>query len=339
MRAKRLTGGVAALLAVTLPLVACGSDDSSSDGEALRKTTVLLDWDPNPDHVALYTAKEAGYFEDAGLDVTFQPPSDPSDPTKLVSTGKIDIGISYEPETIISGSQGLDVVAVGALIPTALLSVMANGDSDVKSVADLAGHTIGTPGLQTNDAFLKTILAKNNIDPASVKSVNIGQDLMAAMVAGNVDATLGAYRNIEGVMMTDQGLNPTIIPVTDAGVPDYDELVIIAQASRLKSDPAYQKLIRDFLAGLARGNADVIADPASASKIIAAEADGYDEAQVPKMIDATVPLLKNDKGFGQQDVSDWQAFADWMKSEGLIEKAVTASDVVTNDYLPAGSGS
>ncbi|OAA25368.1 putative hydroxymethylpyrimidine transport system substrate-binding protein [Frankia sp. EI5c] len=334
MRAKRLASGVAALLAVTLPLVACGDDDSSSDGEALRKTTVLLDWDPNPDHVALYTAKKAGFFTDAGLDVTFQPPSDPSDPTKLVSTGKIDIGISYEPETIISGSQGLDVIAVGALVPTALLSIAATGDSGVRTVADLAGKTIGTPGLQTNDAFLKTILAKNDIDPASVKSVSIAQDLLSAMVAGNVDATLGSYRNIEGVDLAERGLNPTIIPVTEAGVPDYDELVIIAQKSRLKSDPAYQQLVRDFLSGLAKGNAKVIDDPAGASEIIAAEAEGYDEAIVPKMIDATVPLLKNDEGFGHQDVADWQAFADWMKSEELIEKAVTASEVVTNEYLP-----
>ena len=213
---------------------------------------MLLDWEPNPDHVALYSARAAGYFKDARLDVTLQAPSNPSDPTKLVSTGKVDLGISYEPETVIAGSQGLDVVSVGALVPTALTSVIATDKSRVHSISDLAGARVATAGLATQDAFLKTILAQNHVDAGSVKKVDVGQDLIAAMVTGNVDATLGGFRNVEAVQLAAQGLKPTVIPVTAAGVPNYDELVVIAEASRLKSDPAYQKLVRDFLAALAR---------------------------------------------------------------------------------------
>ncbi|MBL7496221.1 ABC transporter substrate-binding protein [Frankia sp. CNm7] len=333
-------GLTSALLAGAVVLSACGGDDDgdgSSDGGArTRATTVLLDWDPNPDHVALYTARDAGYFTAAGLDVTLQPPSDPSDPTKLVSTGKIDLGISYEPETIIAGSMGLDVVAVGALVPTALTSIMATEKSGVRSVNDLAGKKLATAGLATQEAFFKTILAQNGLDASSVEKINVGQDLLAAMVTGNVDATLGAFRNIEAVQLADQGLNPTVIPVTEAGVPNYDELVIIAQASRLKSDPAYQRLVRDFLGALARGNAVVLDDPATAAQTIAKVAEGYDPRILPKMVDATVPLLRNPAGFGHHDLDAWQSFADWMAAENLIDKPVRAADVVTNAYLPAG---
>ena len=73
-------------------------------------------------------------------------------------------------------------------------------------------------------------------------------------------------------------------------MPNYDELVVIAKASRLKSDPAYQKLVRDFLAALARGNAEVLADPATAAATIAKVAQGYDPAVLPKMVDATFRL-------------------------------------------------
>ncbi|MDT3441736.1 MULTISPECIES: ABC transporter substrate-binding protein [unclassified Pseudofrankia] len=342
MRADRSTFGIgigSALMAGVLVLSACGGGDQGTSGapggEKSRKTTVLLDWDPNPDHVALYTARDAGYFQAAGLDVTLQPPSDPSDPTKLVSTGKIDLGISYEPETVIAGSQGLDVVAVGALVPTALTSVMATGKSRVRAIADLAGAKVATAGLATQDAFLTTILASNHVDGGSVTKVDVGQDLLAAMVTGNVDATLGGFRNVEAVQLAAEGLDPTVIPVTEAGVPDYAELVVIAQASRLKSDPAYQRLVRDFLGALSRGNAAVLADPAAAAKTIATVADGYDPAILPKMVDATVPLLRNAAGFGRQDTAAWQSFADWMSAEHLIDKPVKAADVVTNAYLPA----
>jgi len=339
-RRHTLTVG-SALVTALLALSACGgsSDDGGASagpsGDAKpRKTTVLLDWDPNPDHVALYTAREEGYFKAAGLDVTLQPPSDPSDPTKLVSTGKIDLGISYEPETIIAGSQGLDVVAVGALVPTALTSVIATGKSRVHTIADLAGAKVATAGLATQDAFLTTILASNHVAESSVTKVDVGQDLLAAMVTGNVDATLGGFRNVEAVQLTADGRDPTVIPVTEAGVPEYAELVVIAQASRLARDTEYQKLVRDFLSALSRGNAAVLDDPAAAAKTIAAVADGYDPQVLPKMVDATVPLLRNPAGFGRQDVSSWQSFADWMSAEHLIDKPVTAADVVTNAYLP-----
>jgi len=340
MRARpHLFTGLAAasaLMATVLALSACGGGSSSTAGGSVRKTTVLLDWDPNPDHVALYQAREAGYFKDAGLDVTLQSPSDPSDPTKLVSTGKVDLGISYEPETIIAGSQGLDVTSVAALIPTALTSVIATDKSRVRSIADLAGARVATAGLATQDAFLKTILAQNHVDEGSVKKVDVGQDLIAAMVTGNVDATLGGFRNVEAVQLAAQGRKPTVIPVTDAGVPNYDELVVIAKASRLKSDPAYRQLVRDFLAALARGNAAAVTDPSTATATITKVAEGYDPAVLPRMVDATVPLLRNPAGFGHEDPAAWQSFADWMSAQHLIDKPVRAADVVSNGYLPAG---
>jgi putative hydroxymethylpyrimidine transport system substrate-binding protein len=339
---SRLRGGLgaaSALMAGVLALTACGGGSNSGSADAgakARAMTVLLDWDPNPDHVALYAARDAGYFQAAGLDVAFQSPSDPSDPTKLVSTGKVELGISYEPETIIAGSQGLDVVSVAALIPTALTSVIATDKSRVHSIADLAGARVATAGLATQDAFLTTMLAQKHVDAGSVKKIDVGQDLIAAMVTGNVDATLGGFRNIEAVQLAAQGLKPTVIPVTAAGVPNYDELVVIAQASRLKSDPAYQKRVRDFLAALSRGNAVAQADPASATKTIAKVAQGYDPAVLPKMVDATIPLLRNPDGFGRESLADWQSFADWMSAQHLITRPVRAADVVTNAYLPTG---
>lgn len=325
---------VAAALTLVGVGVGCGSDDGSPGVAAKRDLTVLLDWEPNPDHVGLYAADRAGYYAERGLQVTLQPPADPADPVKLVSTGTVDLGVSYEPEVVIADAQGLDVVAVAALVPTALNSIVAKGDVGLRSPADLAGKTIGTAGLQTDNAFLDAIFSKYAVDPGSVKRVDVSSNLVAAMVSGNVDATIGSYRNVEGVIMEDRGLNPTIIPVTEAGVPEYDELVVIAKRSRLASDPAYQALVRDFLSAAAHGTTDVAADPAAGTEAIADVADGYDPALLPKMVDATVPLLRNDAGFGRMDVASWQSFADWMFAEKLVDHEVKAGDVVTNDYLP-----
>ncbi len=71
-----------ALLALSLGLAACGekSEDVSGETEALSLT---LDFYPNPDHAGIYMAQKLGYFEEAGLDVSIDTPSDPAAPLKV----------------------------------------------------------------------------------------------------------------------------------------------------------------------------------------------------------------------------------------------------------------
>ena len=69
-------------------------------------------------------AQKLGYFADAGLDVSIQTPSDPAAPIKQVAAGQTDLAISYEPEVLLAHEQGLDVIAVGALVDRPLTSMI-----------------------------------------------------------------------------------------------------------------------------------------------------------------------------------------------------------------------
>ena len=91
---------------------------------------------------------------------------------------------------------------------------------------------MGVSGLLSDDAFLKAISQKAGIPFGSIKKVNVGANLLPSVVSGKVDSILGGDRNVEAVQVKDQGLNPTVIPVTSAGVPQYDELVIIANSNK-----------------------------------------------------------------------------------------------------------
>jgi putative hydroxymethylpyrimidine transport system substrate-binding protein len=66
------------------------------------------------------------------------------------------------------------------------------------------------------------------IDPASIKLVNVNFQLTSALLAGQVDAVIGGYRNIEAQELKLQGKTPVVMNVEDYGVPAYDELVIVA---------------------------------------------------------------------------------------------------------------
>ena len=328
--------------AVVSAAVACGSSSSSgsasssssSGAQATTNTTVLLDWFPNPDHIALYLAQKDGDFTKQHLNVTFQSPSNSTDALKLVSLGQVPLAISYEPETITAATAGLNVTAVAAMIPTPLNSLIISGKSGVSGPAGLSGKTVGTDGDPVSAQMLKAVLKKDNISLNQIKLVTVNEGLVPAMVSNKVAAIISGYRNVEGIQLASLGLNPKVYPVETLGVPNYDELVIIANKSKLASDAAYRTMVKEFLAGLGQGAAAAQASPAAALAAISPVAKGYSPALLKKMVYATAPLLHNQDGFGAMSVSQWQSFANWMKSDGLITKPVQASSVVNTSQLP-----
>ena len=328
---------IAAAAAVALTGCQAPSGDPESGGTGAAPVSVLLDWSPNPDHVALYTAQHTGAYGDAGVDVAFSTPSNTADAAREVSLGRADLAISYEPDTLIAAEQGLDVISVAALIPTSLTSLIAGADSGITTAADLEGKTVGLSGLASQQPTLDFIAREAGIDPDSISAPNVQQSLNQALLTDQVDAIFGAFLNIEGVELAALG-DFVVMPATDLGVPDYAELVIIANPSRLADDADYAERVRAFLAGTAAGQAAALNDRQVAIDSLTPETEGsYDPAVLEQMIDATLALLP-DGGFGEQSARDWAAYATWMYQNGLLETEVDGTTATTNDYLPpAGS--
>lgn len=324
-----------AVLAIALMLAACGekSEEGGSERESFNLT---LDFYPNPDHAGIYMAEKLGYFEEAGLDVSIDTPSDPAAPLKQVAAGQSDLAISYEPEVALARDQGLDVVAVGALVNRPLTSMIWLAKSGVKGVADLKGKTVATAGIPYQDAFLKTILARVNLTPDDVKVVNVGFGLLPALVGGSAQAMLGGYSNVEGVDLRERGKGPVVTPVDQLGVPTYDELVLVARRQTLEEDPEKFRL---FLAALERGTEAAVADPKAATAAITEANPDLEPKLAAAEVKATLPLLgarTEGQPYGYMDPKEWATFAGWMRDNGLIESLPQTSELLDNGYLPSG---
>ena len=94
MRHVSIRAATAALTAALIGLAGCGEKEEPRRGGEPQPFDVALDFYVNPDHVGLYSALEAGYFEQAGLVVRPRVPSDPSAPIKQVAVGQVDLAIS-----------------------------------------------------------------------------------------------------------------------------------------------------------------------------------------------------------------------------------------------------
>lgn len=335
MTRLRIPGIALAVLLFAFALNACGEKSEDTPGER-QSFNLTLDFYPNPDHAGIYMAQKLGYFEEAGLDVSIETPSDPAAPVKLVAAGRSDLAISYQPEVALAREQGLDIVAIAALVNQPLTSMIWLNKSGIKGVADLKGKTIGTAGIPYQDKFLETILARVDLTPDDVKAVNVGFGLLPALAGGSAQATLGGFRNVEGVDLRERGLGPVVTPVDQLGVPTYDELVLVAQRQSLEEDPDKFRL---FLAALERGTEAAVEQPGAATAAITEANPDLEPKLAAAEVKATLPLLGAriaGQPYGYMDPKKWTAFAAWMRDNELIESLPEASELLDNGYLPSG---
>jgi putative hydroxymethylpyrimidine transport system substrate-binding protein len=325
---------VAALVLVGALGVGCGEKEENPTGNAAQPFDLALDFYVNPDHAGIYTALDRGYFEEAGLDVNPQAPSDPSSPIKQVATGTVDLAISYEPEVMLAHDQGLPVVAVAALVPSPLTSLISLPEAKVRDVADLRGKTVATAGIPYQADFLETMLDEAGVPPGDVDQVDVGLNLLPAVLSGRADAILGGFLNVEGVDLEERGKDPRVVPVDELGVPTYDELVLVANTDDVENDP---ESLRLFIAALERGTTDAVDDPAAATDAVLRAGDGLDPKLTRAEVERTLPLLESQSGnhpYGYMDPAEWETFAGFFADRGLIEQRPTADDLLTNDLLP-----
>jgi putative hydroxymethylpyrimidine transport system substrate-binding protein len=326
--------------AVAIASLAAGAG-SSLGGSAARTVTLdlTLDWTPNPDHVALFYAERSGMFAKAGLKVKMHAPSDPSAPMKLVGVGKTDLAISYEPELFYGAQQRLPAIAVAALIPVPLNSLIAHPDSRVRRLADLKGKSVGITGIPSDEAIYLSMLRKAGLTRADVKSVNVGYNLLTSILSRKVDAIIGGYRNVEAIELAMKlKRRPLVMPVNRLGVPSYNELVVVANSKRLGSDAEYAARVRTFLSVLVRAQSAAAGNPPRATEYTKASTQ-YDDKFLERSVPVTLGLMKPaGRAMGCMSSSAWQGFANWMLRTGLIKKRVAVSTVMTTEYLPRSCG-
>lgn len=211
--------------------------------QAADRLTVLLDWFVNPDHGPLIVARERGFFAAEGLEVELVAPADPNDPPKLVAAGQADIAVSYQPQLHLQVQEGLPLVRIGTLVATPLNSLVVLADGPIQKLADLRGRKVGFSVGGFEDALLGAMLAGSGLKLADIELVNVNFSLSPALIAGQVDAVIGAFRNFELNQMELVGRPGRAFYPEEEGVPAYDELIYLARRDALER-PELERFLR-----------------------------------------------------------------------------------------------
>ncbi len=337
-RAQRIAL-LACALAAALALAACGEKQDVLTPTASKAQTLnlMLDWLPNADHVGIYDAQAKGYFAAAGLNVHVQTPTDPATPLQLLAAGKVDVAVSYEPELLLARDRGEPLVAIGAIIQRPLTSIVSLRAKHITSPAQLRGKRVGDAGINYQRAFLQTILHQAGVPAHSVTDTNVGANLVPALLSGRIDAALGAYWNYEAIQLAQDGKHPNVIHIERAGVPTYDELVLVTTENDVATK---SNELRRFVQAVGRGYAAVRTDPeAGVAALVQANPSLTTKLQLASVratLSSYFPAGAN-LPWGWQDPRRWTAFGEWMLSQHLITNPATVAGAETNQLL-AGQG-
>jgi putative hydroxymethylpyrimidine transport system substrate-binding protein len=304
----------AALLGVPGPTAAAPADT----------VTFMLDWFPNPDHVPLYAALGLGYFTQAGLAVRLEVPANADDPLKLVAVGRADVGVNYEPNVIMARAAGLPVRSIGVLIGQPLTTVMFLKSSGIRSPKDLVGRRVGFAVTGFADALLDQVMRSDGAAESNITLINVGFDLVPALLSHKVDAVVGAYRNVERVQIEQQGQAVGMFEPEHYGVPSFYELVLITSDRELAARPS---VLRRFVGAVQRGLAFTEAHPEQAFQQYVRLNPSLNDAFNRASFEATLPAYAHSQA---QSAARWGAFDQWMASHRVIDAQVQTSDLFEN---------
>jgi NitT/TauT family transport system substrate-binding protein len=194
-----------------------------------------------------YTAvpQALGYFEEEGLDVEILGFAGGGGVVEALDAGQIDVGIPPATSVFAAANVGADIVTYYTQITGNYLLPHVPEDSDIETVLDLEGTTIGSQSLQSaNIPMIRAMLASEGGDPDSVEFIATGGPAEAGsfLETGQLDAV--ALWDAAHAQLINGGL-----PLREITNEQFSELGfhqgLIVERDRLESD-------REMLVGLGR---------------------------------------------------------------------------------------
>ena len=300
---------------------------AATPAPAQDRVTLALDWFVNPDHGPIVIAQEQGYFAEAGLEVELVAPSNPADPPKMVAAGQADLAVSYQPQLHLQVAEGLPLLRVGTLVATPLSCLLVLEDGPIDEIADLKGRRIGFSVAGVEEALLQAVLAGGGLTVDDVELVNVNFSLSPALMSGQVDATIGAFRNFELNQMDIEGVPGRCFYLEEEGLPSYDELIYVANPETMDRD-----VIRRFLSATERGAQFIVNHPQGSWEIFAGTAAELDDELNERAWADTLPRLALSPA--ALDQGRYARFEAFLAEAGLIEGTRPVSELAVDLGAP-----
>jgi NitT/TauT family transport system substrate-binding protein len=326
---------LAASVLIAAAVVGCSTPAGSPSASAKQALTVGLGFIPSVQFAPFYLADQAGYYDDAGLDVTFQNKIDP-DLITLVGQGSVDVGLADGTSVIPAVSQGIPITYVATVYGKFPSIVFSKASSGIDTPADLKGRKLGIPGRYGSSwIMLQALLSSAGLTPADLEIVEYPDFSQGGAVQqGAVDAATGFVNN-EPVVLERNGSPATVLRVDD--ITPLPGPGIIVGTKTLGERP---DAVNAFVTATLRAMREIRDDPSKGldAAITAVPELGQQRDLQASILDATIDTwvgpYQDANGLGAIDHDAWQKSLDYLTTLGLVPNKVTVEQLVDDRFIP-----
>jgi NitT/TauT family transport system substrate-binding protein len=312
---------VAVLLCAIVALPACGDDDGGGGGEAGGPDRVRVQDTAGVPSAFLAYGIEQGFFEKRDLEVELTPSQGGATVVPAVVAGDTDIAGSNLVSVLLAQGKDIPVtiVAPGTFVRNQrsqdFSAILAAGDSDIRSPADLEGKTLAVNTLKNvAELAAKASLAKQGVDVSKIELAEVDfPDMNGALTQGRVDAAF----QIEPFVSLAVEEGHRIIDRPYVGTKPGLQIGCYFTSERYLSEN--EDIVERFQQGVG-DTAAAIADDPDGFREFLPEAS---EIPPPAAEKAVLPAWK-----AENDQASLELTAELMERYGVVEEKPDTSDAV-----------
>ena len=278
---------------------------------------LLLDWLPNPNHIPLYVGIQKKFFQHENIILDIRKMHDNGGGIAYLTSNQADLLVNHMPGTLKAYSRGAKLKIIGVLIKESLSGFIYRSEPDIRKKEDLSGRVLGYCVGGPDTLILDILLKQNAIIPSDRKNVSV--DLVSAMGTHSVDFIYGGFWNIEPAQLNSFGLETGYFPMDELGIPNYCEMIIVANDNTCESSPEF---VEGFKRALQKSIDFCKKNPDEAFKIYSMyNPDHRDKtlAWEREAWRATYPKLANDQKINVDELAD---FCNWLYDNRIINSVL-----------------
>ncbi|CAM3215915.1 ABC transporter substrate-binding protein [Paenibacillus lupini] len=324
--AKKKIGGLTALLAVTLSLTACGSNNSSGDSKELTKVSQVTNWFAEPEHGGQYAALSKGFYEEAGLDMTIQSGGPGVSSTQIVAGGKAEFGMGQADEILLARQNGIPLVAIAATFQKNPQGIMFH-KGQYKDITELNGNKIFVGSGVVFWEYLKKAYSLDKVTEMKYTGS------LANFVADPTAATQ-IYVTSEPFSMQQEGVDVDYFLNYDLGYKQYGNILYTTE-DYMKKHP---DVVKAYVEASIKGWDYYKTNSEEINKVMQEKNPDLKLEAMAFGAKAQEPLVyggdaeANGVGYMSKDI--WSGLQDQLIDMGLLKDAEPIDDVFTNEFLP-----
>jgi NitT/TauT family transport system substrate-binding protein len=256
-------------------------------------------------------AKDKGFYDEVGLDVTIKPGGPDINPSQVIAGGGADVVLDWMPSALATREKGVPLVNIAQVFQKSGMMLTCRKDTGIQTPADFKGKTLGVWFAGNEYPFLSwmsqlglpttggpdgvTVLKQGfNVDPLLQKQADCISTMTYNEYWQVIDAGLPAEELV-------------VFPYEDQGVATLEDGIYTLEASL--QDPAMVDKLARFVKASMKGWEWAVANPDEAAMIVLEndETGAQTEKHQKRMMGEIAKLVgKAEKGTGHLDPAAYE---------------------------------